>query len=304
VRLLDLIPRRTYRALCLHGFAPKDSEQWQAAYGVLLRCHERLGVKPEHVSLDDVPGLSAETKSVESFEKWLNKTSFPMPSNLSAGAAVWIGPHFFRYRLLHTQAWGAISTGLGSPAYCNDGRPLTIDGGMFKFLCDATLHRSAFSVFNDMVVDAWSTVGFEYGYALTHDDPTGFCMGGLRSKLPAELNALRRRWAEFRDHTPEGCVYAAWMDRQQGTPVREITPGPRYRERLRDVFPLNYLVDTHLALPVGRNKLGEWIRQDAARGALSALADGLWCWSVPDAAIPSVRIALEPTGLLVVPEGR
>lgn len=196
------------------------------------------------------------------------------------------------------------SNQLGSPAYYDDGRPLTADGGQFAFYCDAALYRSAYDVFDAIALDAWSCAGFEYGYAFTSDDPTGFCMGGLRSKFPAALNALRKRWSEFRNHTPAGRVYGEWMDKQQGWPVQDSIPGPSYSERLRDVFPLNYLVDTHLASQVRNGSLGEWIRQDQARGTLRQLADGLWCWDVPEKNIPSVRGELEPTGLLVAPGGR
>lgn len=298
MKLHDFIPGRAYRTLCLHGFAPKDSTQWEAAYRLLLRCHERLGIRPERVTLDDVPGLSDDARWIEAWEKWLKNHPFPMPSSLSVSANV------FRGLILpwpHTRAYGDVANGLG---LLDDGRPLTVDGGMFEFFCDAALYRSAFGVFDAIAADAWSCIPFEYGYAFTSDDPTGFCMGGLRSKFTSDLNALRKRWSEFRNHTPEGRVYSAWMDKQQGRPVREITPGPRYGERLRDIFPLNYLVDTHLALQVGNQTLGEWIQEDPSHGVLTRLAEGLWCWSVPEKTIPKIRASLAPCGFLVAPGGQ
>ncbi|MFN3914700.1 MAG: hypothetical protein ACK4K3_07240 [Aquabacterium sp.] len=297
----DIFPGGAQHALCLHGFAPKDSGQWETVYELLLRCHDLIGAKPDRVTLDDVPGLSDEARSIESWEKWRENNLFPTPSSLSVSANVFRG---IVLPWLHTRSWGSANNGLGSPIYCGDERPVTIDGGAFKFFCDAALYRSAFSVFDKMALDAWSCIRFEYGYAFTNSDPLGFCMGGLRSNFPADLNALRRRWSEFRHQTPEGCVYSEWMDKQQGVPSRRLTPGPRYSERLRDVFPLNYLVATHLSLPVGNSTLGGWIEQDAARGTLSQLADGLWCWSVDERAIPAVRRSLEPRGLLVAPGGR
>lgn len=302
MKLHDFIPGRAFRTLCLHGFAPQDSAQWEAAYRVLLRCHERLGTHPEWVVLDDVPGLSEETRSLRIFEEWLKEHPFPLPSMLSVGTSL-IRGMTLPWKI-DSRSYGSIVTGLGSPTYYDDGRPHSTDGGQFRFDCDAALYRSAYDVFNAMALDVWSSAGFEYGYACTSDDPTGFCMGGLRSKFPAPLNALRRQWSEFRIHTPAGRVYGEWMDKQQGWPVQDSIPGPSYSERLRDVFPLNYLVDTHLVSQVGNGSLGEWIRHDQARGTLRQLADGLWCWDVPEKNIPSVRGELERTRLLVAPGGR
>lgn len=160
-----------------------------------------------------------------------------------------------------------------------------------------------------MALDAWTSVGFSYGYALTYRlrrelDPGGFCYGLAGKYDPPEIRESLKRWAAFRYQSPAGQRYSAWMDKQQGRAVKEIGPSLNYDERLRDVFPLNYLVDTHLALPVGTARLDEWIGQNPARGSLRKLADGLWCWAVDEMAIQAIRRTLEPSGLLVAPGGR
>lgn len=305
--LRDRLPGGVQHALCFHGFSPIDSDKWRAAYDLSCRCHDGLGIHPDQVTLDDVPGLSEETRSIDSWEKWLAKHPFPMPSSLVVGAN--IIRRFNVPWLPNNRAHAVITMGVGSPAYFKDGRPLTDDGGQFLYYCDAALHRQAPDHFDAMALDAWASVGFSYGYAFTYQlrgaiDPQGFCFGLPRRGEMPELNEARARWANFRRNTPEGCRYSAWMDKQQGNPARVFVPGPRYSERLRDVFPLNYLVDSHLALIVGSSSLGEWIGHDPSRGTLGQLADGLWCWAVDETAIPAVRRSLEPRGLLVAPGGR
>ncbi|WP_133611292.1 hypothetical protein [Aquabacterium commune] len=259
------------------------------------------------MTLDDVPDLSEETRWIDSWEKWLEKHSFPMPSSLVIGTNI-----IKRFKLPwvpNNRAHSVITMGVGAPAYFEDGRPLTDDGGQFLFYCDAALHRQALDHFDAMALDAWTSVGFSYGYAFTYQlrgaiDPLGFCFGLPRRGDMSDFNEARARWATFRRRTPEGCRFSAWMDKQQGNPASELVPGPSYSERLRDVFPLNYLVASHLALTVGSSSLGEWIEQDSSRGTLRQLADGLWCWAVDEIGIPAVRCSLEPSGLLVAPGGR
>lgn len=305
----ELIPGSRFYCLCLHGFAPQDAEQWQGSYQLLLRCFERLGVQPERVTLEDVPGLSNESRSVKSWESWLKKNSFSVPSSLSVNAGFWLGLGNFRYRVLHTRAQGYISGAVfderGLMAI-SGGTPLTRDGGLFTFYCDAALHREAFKVFGQIVLDAASCPGFEYGYAFTLSSreltPTLFCQGSKIGDLPVRRNLLREKWGKFCQHTPMGCRYAEWIDGQLhlSKPSQNYIPGPSYCDRLRDVFSLNYLLDSHLALPVGSTCLGEWIREDSGRGLLRQLKDGFWVWSVPGGAIGVVREALKPSGVLVV----
>lgn len=50
--------------------------------------------------------------------------------------------------------------------------------------------------------------------------------------------------------------------------------------RIRNVFAINYLSETHLAIPVGSVALGDWIRQTAQRGRLVFLGSRQYCWTI------------------------
>jgi hypothetical protein len=265
MKLHDFIPGLAYRTVCLYGFPPQTREEWRAAYEMLLRCFERIGVKPNMVTVDDAPGLSDATMPIDMWRTWIARHEFPIPSALSAGSG-YLGRLNLRMPWLHTRAHGNI--------YSRE----AFDGGRFMFISDAGLDRWTPGVYTAIARDAWSIKPFEYGYAHTHADPISFASGS------AELHdALRRNWQVFTFGTR--------------------TAGPHYSERLRDIFPLNYLVESHLSFQLGGQSLREWIIASPARGALTNLEPGLWCWSVPENIIPQVRSALEPSGLLVAPGG-
>jgi len=72
-----------------------------------------------------------------------------------------------------------------------------------------------------------------------------------------------------------------------------------YREGLlRDVYPWNFLTQTQLTKEVGGVLLEQWIRQDARRGTLSPLCDGVSLWEVGEAHLPAVRQALHQAGTI------
>jgi hypothetical protein len=261
MKLHDFIPGLAYRAVSLYGFWPETGEQWRAACEMLLRCFERIGVKPNTITADDVPGLSDEAKPIDAWRTWIARHEFPTPTSLSAGSG-YFGRLDLSMPWFHTRVYGCIT-------------PFS-EGGCFLFMSDAGLDRWMPEAYSAIAQDAWSVKPFQYGYAHTHADPMRFAAGGRD-------NELRWKWKAFT------------IDTQRA--------GPHYSERLRDIFPLNYLVDSHLSFRLGEQTLGEWISASQARGLLTGLEPGLWCWSIPENIIPQVRAALEPSGLLVAPGG-
>jgi hypothetical protein len=263
MKLHDLIPGLAYRAIALFGYSLETREEWRAAYEMLLRCFERIGVRPNTITADDVPGLSDEARPIDAWRTWIARHEFPTPTLLGVHSG-YLGRLDLSMPWLVTRAYGSIST--------------YSEGGRFMFFSDAGLDRWMPDAYSAIVQDAWSVRPFQYGYAHTHADPLRFAAGS------AELNEeLRWKWQVFT------------IDTQKG--------GAPYSERLRDVFPLNYLVDSHLSFRLGEQTLGEWIASSQARGLLTRLEPGLCCWSVPENRIPQVRAALEPSGLLVAPGG-
>lgn len=73
---------------------------------------------------------------------------------------------------------------------------------------------------------------------------------------------------------------------------------PERWHALRSIYPLQLITEHHLALRVGRAKLGNWIKQDPQRGTLSPFQPGLWSWAVPEASIEAVRQTLYEADLL------
>lgn len=263
MKLHDFIPGIAYHAVSLYGFSPQTGDQWRATAEVLLRSFERLGVKPNSITMDDVPGFNEEGLTVEEWREWSARHEFPVPSMVAVGAG-YFGRLDVRIGCLQTRLHGNVTT--------------YPEGGQFILISDAGLHRWLPSVYSAIIRGAWSVKSFEYGYAHTHKEPMGFAVGS------AELgDELHWRWQAFSNN----------MTRE----------GLRYSKRLRDVFPLNYIVESQLNYTVGTQTLGEWIIASQARGSLTRLEPGLWSWSIPENILAQVRAALEPSGLLVAPGG-
>ncbi|MBN9565641.1 MAG: hypothetical protein J0G29_06085, partial [Alphaproteobacteria bacterium] len=68
---------------------------------------------------------------------------------------------------------------------------------------------------------------------------------------------------------------------------------------LRDVYPLNFLSQAHLANQVEGMPFDQWVASDLARGTLNPLTDSMWSWRVEEDNIPAIREALRPTGLVL-----
>jgi hypothetical protein len=263
MKLYDFIPGLAYRTVSLFGYSLETGAEWRAAYEVLLECFERIGVRPNTITADDVPGLRGEAMPMDLWKRWIARHEFPTPTRLSVESG-YLGRLDVSLPWLSTRAYGGISN--------------YFEGGRFMFFSDAGLDRWMPDVYSAIARNAWSVKPFEYGYAHTHADPMRFAAGS------GELNdELRWKWQTFTIGTRGGEA--------------------RYSEQLRDVFPLNYLVASHLNFKLGEQTLGEWISDSQTRGLLTSLQPGLWCWSVPETVISQIRAALEPSGLLVAPGG-
>jgi hypothetical protein len=72
-----------------------------------------------------------------------------------------------------------------------------------------------------------------------------------------------------------------------------------YREGLlRDVYPWNFLTQPHLVRQISGIPFERWIRQDARRGTLQELCEGVSLWEVAEAEIPDLRVALRQGGVI------
>jgi hypothetical protein len=68
---------------------------------------------------------------------------------------------------------------------------------------------------------------------------------------------------------------------------------------LRDVYPFNILVNTHLTEPVGDKTLESWIDSNPRHGVLDKITHSHWLWSVDPQHIPLAQEALQEEGLLL-----
>jgi hypothetical protein len=65
---------------------------------------------------------------------------------------------------------------------------------------------------------------------------------------------------------------------------------------IRNVYEWNFLTAAQLTATVGDISLEEWIRQDAKRGALTELSNGVTLWQVNRDEIPTLRAVLKQAG--------
>src|SRR5258708_24525278 len=109
MKLHDFIPGLAYRTVSLFGFSPETGEEWRAAYEMLLRCFERIGVKPNTITVDDAPGFSDDAMPINVWRARIARHEFPVPSMLSVGSG-YLGRLDLTTPWLHTRAHGSIST--------------------------------------------------------------------------------------------------------------------------------------------------------------------------------------------------
>ena len=68
---------------------------------------------------------------------------------------------------------------------------------------------------------------------------------------------------------------------------------------LRDLYPLNFISETHLQRDVFGQSLRQWIESDLVRGTLEPLNGALWTWEIPQENISDLRLQLKDTDILV-----
>jgi hypothetical protein len=89
----------------------------------------------------------------------------------------------------------------------------------------------------------------------------------------------------------EGLRVARWCDIGMD---REV-----YRDGLiRDVYPWSFLTKPQLSRLVGKITLQKWIEQDAARGKLTAMPNGVLLWEVEESRIAGIRKELDEAGVI------
>lgn len=260
-------PCHVYHMVSIHGFKPESWGDWGSSYRALSRIFGLLGVRPSGVVVDDLPGIGDESQSIERFEKVLKRNVLSQPTMLSV-----FSEYGFPFGLFSgkERAFGSVSN--------------IAVGGKLLLQYDAWLGALAMDVVDRIAIEAWQCKRFLYGYALTHSDPIRFSSGGMKHGLPMDENERRNRWEKFRFGTQAG--------------------GIGFDRCLRDVFPLNYLVDAHLNIKVNGSLLPDWIAAQPSRGELKKLIDGLWCWQVASHADRTqIRSVLDNAGLLVASGG-
>ncbi|MFN7365314.1 MAG: hypothetical protein ACK5TR_05165 [Alphaproteobacteria bacterium] len=114
------------------------------------------------------------------------------------------------------------------------------------------------------------------------------------------------RYASYPDaYTYGGLVNVNYWDHERNdlidkwSKVYGLSGGTYRTGLLRDVYPHNILVDTHLSERVGPTTLGAWIQKDPARGTLEKITDTHYLWSIGPADIPPIQEALQDAGLLL-----
>jgi len=128
-----------------------------------------------------------------------------------------------------------------------------------------------------------SVMPFVYGYqyVLPYTVSPGMYTAGIvyssSTAVKGHEEELRTRWSHVR-----------------------LAPEKNPRDQcIRQVYPLQFLSDGHLRLPVGSLTLGAWIEAAPKRGQLRVFLPGLWTWSLPDvAAVQAANIELFHAGIL------
>lgn len=68
--------------------------------------------------------------------------------------------------------------------------------------------------------------------------------------------------------------------------------------QIRDVYPSNFLNQSHLDFPVDRLRFYEWVIDAPGRGVLKPFTKSLTLWEVPDSDIPKLQESLAEAGMI------
>lgn len=67
---------------------------------------------------------------------------------------------------------------------------------------------------------------------------------------------------------------------------------------LRDVYPYNYLTESHLSMRVGKQTLKQWITADESRGTMRKIGEHMTLWQVEQPQINTIRDILFNAGII------
>ncbi len=83
--------------------------------------------------------------------------------------------------------------------------------------------------------------------------------------------------------------------------LRGRSPGSASYEgrKLRMVYPLSVLNESHLGIRLNDLSLREWIEADSSRGSLRSIPNNMWLWSVKEADLFEVNSACGEAGILL-----
>jgi hypothetical protein len=97
-------------------------------------------------------------------------------------------------------------------------------------------------------------------------------------------------YREGRPEREEALRISSWIDGMANFVWR--------RGFLRDIYPWNFVNRLQLGRLIGDISLERWIQQDARRGRLEPLNEGLFLWEIAGTDIPSVRDLLQKADII------
>lgn len=80
--------------------------------------------------------------------------------------------------------------------------------------------------------------------------------------------------------------------------LEELTPRSYLRGRIRDVYPINLLNESHLTMPTPTGTFADRLRAAPDLGSLEPGPGGLWWWRVPEDRIVAARALTRQAGML------
>lgn len=99
----------------------------------------------------------------------------------------------------------------------------------------------------------------------------------------------------MKDYSPEAELITQWSHKLNPNHSQAYKTGD-----LRDVYPINLLVDKHLTREIAPDTTFEqFIDSDKRHGTLEKIADNHYAWVIDEDNIPLVREALRPSGMII-----
>lgn len=255
-----------YSAVAFYGF-DRSVQSRQAFYELSVEWFQEKGVTPDVAYLQGA-GFSGKTIRFTSAQSQLRRKGYENLEGFSLVAMTPGGEDVVRDAVL-TAEWG-----VRSQTACIEASAAVTS------LADPALYDLA-----KRAVLALSPA-YGIGFTMAHDRGPGFyCLGliyaiGVISETPEAEEHARR--------------IEAW---ENVAMLQEL-----YRKGiLRDVYPWNFLTESHVARRVERQPLLKWINKDPKRGTIAEFVDGVWLWEVEDDHLDEVRTVVSRAGLVLDP---